>query len=83
MKLSIISLNKKKIQKKGDTEDNIIEYKIEPSIKIIANNFEKYMSFSIGKHLRFIDSFQFMSQSLDKLSSNLPEDRFIYRKIEK
>ena len=64
-------------QKKKDP-DNIIEYKIEPSIKIIANNFEKYMSFSIGKHLRFIDSFQFMSQSLDKLSSNLPEDRFIY-----
>ena len=71
-------LKRKKDPKKGDTEDNIIEYKIEPSIKIIANNFEKYMSVSIGKHLRFIDSFQFMSQSLDKLSSNLPEDRFIY-----
>ena len=36
------------------------------------------MSFRLGKHLHFIDSFQFMSQSLDKLSSNLPEDRFIY-----
>ena len=36
------------------------------------------MSFRIGKHFHFIDSFQFMSQSLDKLSSNLPEDRFIY-----
>ena len=47
-------------------------------INIIANNFEKYMSFRSGKHLQFIDSFQFMSQSLDKLSSNLPENRFIY-----
>ena len=36
------------------------------------------MSFRLGKHLQFIDSFQFMSQSLDKLSSNFPEDRFIY-----
>ena len=61
---------------------NIIECKLTPSIKIIANNFEKYMSFSIGKHLRFIDSFQFMSQSLDKLSSNLLEDRFIYTERE-
>ena len=56
----------------------MIEHKCTPSIKIIPNNFEKYMSFSIGKHLRFIDSFQFISQSLAKLSSNLPEDRFIY-----
>ena len=61
---------------------NIIECKLTPSIKIIANNFEKYMSFSIGKHLRFIDSFQFMSPSLDKLSSNLLEDRFIYTERE-
>jgi len=32
----------------------------------------------LKKHLQFIDSFQFMSQSLDRLSSNLPNDRFIY-----
>ena len=36
------------------------------------------MSFRLEKHLHFIDSVQFMSQSLDELSSNLPEDRFIY-----
>jgi len=36
------------------------------------------MSFRLEKHLHFIDSFQFMSHSLDELSSNLPEDRFIY-----
>jgi len=45
-------------------------------ISVIANNFEKYISFRIGNNLQFIDSFQFMSSSLDKLSSNL--DKFIY-----
>jgi len=61
--------------KKGD---NITEINKKIDINIIGNNFEKYMSFLQGKHLQFIDSFQFMSPSLDKLSSNLPEDRFIY-----
>ena len=28
----------------------------------------------LGKHLVFIDSLQFMSSSLDKLVSNLPND---------
>ena len=63
---------------KSATEDNLTDGKKKIDINIIANNFEKYMSFSLGRHLQFIDSFQFMSQSLDKLSSNLPEDRFIY-----
>ena len=47
---------------------------------MIASNTEKYLSFRIGNHLTFIDSFQFMSQSLDRLSSNLPDDKFIYTK---
>ena len=68
----------KKDPKKNDSADNQKEVKRKININIIANNFEKYMSFRLGKHLNFIDSFQFMSQSLDKLSSNLPEDRFIY-----
>lgn len=41
---------------------------------------EKYMSFTLGKHLRFIDSFQFMSSSLDKLVENLSDEAFKYRK---
>ena len=40
------------------------------------------MAFKLGRHLTFIDSFQFMSQSLDNLSSNLPEESFIYTKGE-
>ena len=47
-------------------------------INAISNNMEKYMAFMLGNHLTFIDSFQFMSSSLDKLVSNLPKDDLIY-----
>lgn len=40
------------------------------NIQCIANNMEKYISFSLGP-LRFIDSLQFMNSSLDKLVENL------------
>ena len=43
------------------------------NIKIIAQNFEKYMSFAFGE-FRFLDSFAFMSSSLDTLASNLLKD---------
>jgi len=46
----------------------IEESKVKIDISVIPNNFEKYMSFRLGKHLQFIDSFQFMSQGLDKLT---------------
>ena len=49
-----------------------------PIINVIPNNMEKYMAFMLGKHLVFLDSFQFMSSSLDKLVSNLPDDAFKY-----
>ena len=50
------------------------------SIKVIAQNAEKYMAFYIGNHLSFIDSFAFMSSSLDKLAGNLEDRDFIYTK---
>ena len=47
-------------------------------INAIPNNMEKYMAFMLGKHLKFIDSFQFMSSRLDKLVSNLPKEDLKY-----
>ena len=39
---------------------------------------ERYMSFMLGNHLVFLDSFQFMSRRLDYLASCLPEYAFKY-----
>ena len=44
-------------------------------IKCIPNNTERYLSVSLGC-LRFIDSFQFMSTSLEKLVANLDSEHF-------
>ena len=56
--------------KKGEKQDL--------NINAIPNNMEKYMVFMLGNHLTFIDSFQFMSSSLDKLVSNLPKEALKY-----
>ena len=48
------------------------------NINAIPNNMEKYMAFMLGNHLMFLDSFQFMSSSLEKLVSNLPRQSFKY-----
>ena len=48
------------------------------NINAIPNNMEKYITFMLGNHLTFIDSFQFMSSSLDKLVSNLPTEALKY-----
>ena len=48
------------------------------NINAIPNNMEKYMAFMLGNHLTFLDSFQFMSSSLDKLVSNLPRGSLKY-----
>ena len=47
-------------------------------INAIPNNMEKYLAFMLGNHLNFINSFQFMSSSLDKLVSNLPKEDLKY-----
>ena len=41
------------------------------NINAIPNNMEKYMAFMLGNHLTFIDSFQFMSSSLENLVNNM------------
>ena len=56
--------------KKGEKQDL--------NINAIPGNMEKYMAFMLGNHLTFIDSFQFMSSSLDKLVNNLPKDDLKY-----
>src|SRR5277367_5195107 len=66
--------------------------KFKRDLKVIPNNMEKYLSFSVGTkklyydffkkkeveklehNLTFIDSFQFMSSSLDKLVKNLKDE---------
>ena len=47
-------------------------------INVIPNGLGKYMSFSINNKLRFIDSYQFLSSSLDSLVKNLNKDNFKY-----
>ena len=45
--------------------------KCQMNINAIPNNMEKYMAFMLGNHLNFIDSFQFMGSSLEKLVNNI------------
>ena len=52
--------------------------KCQMNINAIPNNMEKYMASMLGNHLTFIDSFQFMSSSLEKLVSNLPRESLKY-----
>ena len=58
------------VNKKGEKQHT--------SVHAIPNNMEKYMAVMLGYNLVFIDSFQFMSSSLDKLVSNLPKESFKY-----
>ena len=45
-------------------------------IKFMPNGLEKCRSFSINKKLSFIDSFQFLSSTLDKLVKSSGKDNF-------
>lgn len=47
-------------------------------ISAIPNNMEIYIAFMLGKHLIFLDSFQCMSSSLDRLPSKLLDEAFKY-----
>ena len=47
-------------------------------IKAIPNNMQKYTAFMPGEYSIILDSFQFMSSSLDRLASSLPDEAFKY-----
>ena len=47
-------------------------------INVLPNGLEKYMRFTIDNKLCFIDSFQFVSSSLDSLVKNFNKDEFKY-----
>ena len=47
-------------------------------ISVIPYRLEKYTSFTINNKLIFLDSFQFLSSSIDSLVKNLNEDDFEY-----
>ena len=75
-------INRKKLKAYEEDEDgNVVEleegYKMKTSV--IAQNIEKFMTFSVG-NLKFIDSYQFMACSLDRLASNLDDSDFIFTK---
>ena len=55
-------------------------FNIKFNLKIndIPNRLEKYMSFSINDKMRFVDSFQFLSFSLDSLVKNFGKKGFKY-----
>ena len=52
--------------------------KLNLKINVITNGLEKQRSFTINNKLSFIDSFQFLSSSLDSLVKNLNKDDFKY-----
>ena len=63
---------------KKHTYTNAREEECHMNINCIPNNMEKYMAFMLGKHLTFLDSYQFMNFSLDNLVKNLPDEAFKY-----
>ena len=50
-------------------------------VRIIPNNMERYLAFSIGR-VQFLDSLQFTMKSLDSLVGTLNDDDFVYTRIE-
>ena len=51
-------------------------------INVIPNGLGKYMSFTINNKLNFIDSFQFLSSSLDNFVKKINKDDFKYLNLE-
>ena len=67
------------IEGMGDIIKEKEEQAEEPlNIDVIASNAEKYITFKIGNHLKFIDSYQFMASPLANLAKNLPAEKYVY-----
>ena len=47
------------------------------SVSVIPNGLEKYMSFTLGKNIILIDSMLLLNSSLDKLTSNLSDFKYL------
>ena len=47
-------------------------------ISVTPNGLQRYLSFTINNKFSIIDSFQFLSSSLDSLDKNLNKDDFKY-----
>ena len=52
--------------------------KLNLKINVIPNGLEKYMGFTINNKLIYIESFQYLSSSLDSLVKNLSKNDFKY-----
>ena len=58
---------------------SLYNYENIKEINILPDNEESYKCFTIGK-LHFLDSFKFMSSSLDNLIKNIPNDNKVFLK---
>ena len=75
-------INRKKLKAYEEDEDgNRVEVEVgyKMNTRVIAQNIEKFMTFSVG-NLKFIDSYQFLACSLSRLADNLEDSDFIYTK---
>ena len=52
--------------------------KVNVKVNVIPDGLEENLSFTINNNLSFIEIFQFVSSSLDKLVKNLNKDDFKY-----
>ena len=69
---------------RGNDSHRIMQeiWKFNKVINVIPNNMKKCRAFVIDRNVIFIDSFQFMSQSLSYLANNLSKDCFYHTKNE-
>ena len=63
----------------AETKDGVMVSKFDQNFKLLSKNDEEYISITYGK-MRFLDSFRFLSSSLDKLGKSL-DDFPIMKKV--